>query len=83
MNINSIDYYRHDALRTEVGPIMEIKKYITEEINKGKQVIEFDKQDQPVNLYINNINRALKDLGYTDKYSLSVLDAVIQIKIQG
>lgn len=61
---------------------MDIKVKLTEEINNGKRVIEFESGTQSINLLVKNINRALKDLGQADQYILSIMNSMVRLELK-
>jgi hypothetical protein len=82
MRINTDHNFLVPEVHKSEGPLMHVKRQIEEEIAKGKFVIEFKaEKSEPINLLINNVNRALKELELREKYSVSILDSVVRIEL--
>jgi len=60
---------------------MYIKDILKENIDKGETSFEFAYEPDSINRFIKDINTALRDLGYTDKYRLEVKGGVVTINL--
>lgn len=61
---------------------MEIKNKIQQQVGRGKKVIEFTREASSIKLLVNNINRALKDLGYDhQQYKLTISGPTVKIEL--
>lgn len=60
---------------------MYIKDILKENIDKGETSFEFACEPDTLNRFIKEINTALRELGYTDKYKLELKGGVVSIKL--